>query len=73
MDSIYKLLKIHYDNTSVTLFFNNNKNFSTARHIQRKYVVVKKRIRDHLVSIEQINTKLMIADLMTKVVAPKDL
>lgn len=69
MDFISKQLKIYCDNTSVTLFSNKNKNFSVARYMQIKYLVIKERVWDHLVSIEQINTKVMIVDPMTKALA----
>ena len=66
MDSISKPLKIYCDNTSAVRFSNNDKSSSAARHFQIKYLAVKEKVRDHLVSIEQIITKLMIADPLTK-------
>ena len=66
MDSISKLLKIYCDNTSSVRFSNNDKSSSAAKHFQIKYLAVKEKVRDGLVSIEQISTKLMITDPMTK-------
>ena len=66
MDFISKPLKIYCDNTSSGRFSNNDKSSSTTKHFQVKYHAVKEKVRDSLVSIEQISTKLMIADSMTK-------
>ena len=66
MDSISKPLKIYCDNTLVVHFSNDDTSSSAARHFQIKYIAIKENVWDHLVSIEQICTRLMIADHFTK-------
>ena len=71
MYSISKRLKIYCDNTSSVRFSNNDKSSSAAKHFQIKYLATKEKVRDGLVFIEQISTKLMIADPMTKALPAK--
>ncbi|KAF7129522.1 hypothetical protein RHSIM_Rhsim10G0046400 [Rhododendron simsii] len=49
----------------------NNKSSSKSKHIDIKFLVVKERVRNHLMSIEYISTELMIADPLTKGLPPK--
>ena len=71
MDSICKPLKTYCDNTLAVHFSNNDKSSSATRHFRIKYLVVKEKVWDHLVSIEQISTKFMITDPLTKALPAK--
>ncbi|XP_052193791.1 secreted RxLR effector protein 161-like [Diospyros lotus] len=71
VDSIAKLLKIYYDNSTVVFFSKNDKYSKGAKHIEIKYLAVKEEVQKHTVSIEYISTNLMIANPMTKELPPK--
>lgn len=70
MNSIEKPIKIYCDNEAAVKFSNNNKSSSACKHMEIKFLIVKERIRDHLVSIEHIGTDHMLADPLTKALPP---
>ena len=70
MDSVSKSLKLFCDNVVVVFFSKNNKSGSRSKHIDIKYLVVRENVRDGKVIIEHIGTQLMVADPMTKGLAP---
>ena len=70
VDSIKKPLKIYCDNEASVKFSNNNKSSSACKHMEVKFLIVKERIRDQLVSIEHIGTEEMLADPLTKALPP---
>ena len=70
VDSIKKPLKIYCDNEASVKFSNNNKSSSACKHMEVKFLIVKEKIRDQLVSIEHIRTEEMLADSLTKVLPP---
>jgi len=71
VDSIAKPLKIYSDNTIVVFFSKNEKYSKGTKHMKLKYFVVKEEVQKHRVSIEYINTNLMIADPLTKGLPPR--
>jgi hypothetical protein len=70
VDSISKPLTLYCDNKLVVFFLSNNKSSDATKHIDIKYFVVKDRVQDQTVEIEHISTKQMLADPLTKGLAP---
>ena len=66
VDSIAKPLKIYLDNSTTVFFSKNDKYLKGAKHMKLKYFVIKKEVHKQKVSIEHINTNLMIAYPLTK-------
>ncbi|XP_050233284.1 secreted RxLR effector protein 161-like [Mercurialis annua] len=64
-------LKIYCDNSAVVFFSKNDKYSKDAKHMEIKYFAVKEEVQKQRVSIEHISTHLMIADPLTKGLAPK--
>ena len=52
VDSIMRPLRIYCDNNDVVQFSKNNKTIGGLKHINIKYLVVKKRVQNRVVSIE---------------------
>ena len=72
MDTIFEPLKSFGDNDVARRFAQNDKVFSKSKFLEVKYLVLKEKVRDRLVSIVGIPTSLMIADPLTKALGPKD-
>ena len=72
MDTISEPLKISCDNDAARRFAQNDKVSSKSKFLEVKYLVVKEKVRDRLMSIVGVPTSLMIANPLTKVLAPKD-
>ena len=70
VDDIYRPLKLYYDNNPAVEYAHNNKSSGAAKHIDIKYYVVKDKVRDHVISLEHISTKKMLADPLTKGLPP---
>jgi hypothetical protein len=70
VDSIENPLKIYYNNKPLVQYSYNNKKSDAAKHINIKYYVVKVKIKDHIISLEHISTKRMLADPFTKGLPP---
>lgn len=71
VNSINKPLKIYCYNSTIVIFSKNDKNGSCSKHIDIKYLVVKKHIKKHKVDIRHVGTELMIAYPMTKGLSAK--
>ena len=67
---IYRPLKLYCDNNPAVQYAYNNKLSGAAKHIDIKYYVVKDKVRDHVISLERISTKKMLADPLTKAYHP---
>lgn len=52
-------------------FFKNDKYLKGAKHIELKYLVIKKEVHKQRMPIEHINIDLMIVDLLIKGLLPK--
>ena len=66
VNSIARPLKIYCDNMATVCFAKNNKSGSHNKHIDIKYFVVRRHVRNGKISVEHISTQQMIADPMTK-------
>jgi hypothetical protein len=71
VDTIKLPLKLYYDNSSAVLYSNNNKNLSKFKHIDIKFLAVKKIVQSELISIEHIDITSILADPLTKGLIPK--
>ena len=71
VDSISKPLKIYYDNSAAVFLAKNNKSGSHSRHIDIEYLKLWEHVKSSKVVIDHINTRLMIADPLTKGLPPK--
>lgn len=71
LDGVERPLKIFCDNKSAVEYSNNNRSTTEAKHIDIKFLVVKEKILSGQISIEHIGTNSMIADPLTKALAPK--
>jgi len=72
VDSILRPLKIYCDNSVAVFMAKNNKSGSRSKHIDIKYLVVRERVKENKVVIEDVSTELMIADPLTKGIPPKN-
>jgi hypothetical protein len=66
VDTIKLPLKLYYDNSLAVLYSNNNRSSSKFKHIDIKFLAVKKRVRSGLISIEHIGIAFMLADPLTR-------
>ena len=68
VQGVERLLKLYCDNQLAVMFANNNRSLKKSKHIDIKYLVVKERVQNGQLSIENIGTNSMVADPLTKVV-----
>ena len=66
VDSISRPLKLYCDNSTVVFMTKNNKKGSQSKHIDIKYLTIRKCVKENKVVIEHISTKSMFADPLTK-------
>jgi hypothetical protein len=71
METIQSPLKIYCDNNFAVSYSNNNMSSNKSKHIGIKFLTVKERVQNGLISIEQISTDFMITDPLTKGLIPK--
>ena len=71
IDSIMRPLRIYFDNSVVVRFSKNNKTIGGSKHIDIKYLVVREKVQNGVVSIEHIKNTLMLAESLTKSLPPK--
>ena len=71
IDSIMRPLRIYFDNSAIVRFSKNNKTIGGSKHIDIKYLVVREKVQNGVVSIEHIKNTLMLAESLTKSLPPK--
>ena len=73
VDSIARPLRIYCDNSAAVFFSKNDKysSSSASKHLKVKFLIVKEEVRKQRVIVQHISTKFMIADPLTKGLAPK--
>jgi hypothetical protein len=71
VDSISRPIKMFCDNAAAVSSINNGKVSNGNKHMEVKYIVVKEKCDGHKVSIEYINTVLMVADPFTKALSSR--
>ena len=65
-------MRIYCDNSAAVQFSKNNKTTGGSKHIDIiKYLVVREKFQNRVVSIEHIKNTLMLADPLTKGLPPK--
>ncbi|KAI5663262.1 hypothetical protein M9H77_22585 [Catharanthus roseus] len=68
---VMRPLKLFCDNKAAVYFSNNNRSSTKSKHIDLKFLVVKERVQNGIISIELIGSGYMLADLLTKAMTPK--
>ena len=71
VDNIAKPMIIYCDNSATVFFSKKDKYSKGAKHMELKYFAIKEEVQKHRVSIEHINTDLMICLLYTSP-SPRD-
>jgi uncharacterized protein YaaW (UPF0174 family) len=71
VDSIAKPLKNYCDNSAAVFFSKNDRYSKGVKHIEIKYLAVKEEVQKQTITIQHICTDQMIADPLTKGLAPK--
>jgi hypothetical protein len=71
VDGIEKPLKLFYINKVVVYYSNNNRSLTKSKSIDLKFLVMKERVHNGIVSIKLIGTGSILPDLLTKVPMPK--
>ena len=66
VDFISRPIRIYCDNSTAIFFSKNNKASKGGRALDIKYFALRDRVKNHEVSIEYIETGLMVADPLTK-------
>ncbi|RDX86004.1 hypothetical protein CR513_32713, partial [Mucuna pruriens] len=69
---IFKPLKLYCDKSIAMFMTKNNKNGSRSKHIDIKYLAMRKCVKEKNVVIEHVSTKLMIVDPLIKGMPPKN-
>ena len=63
-------MRIFYDKSAAKFLVKNNKSESQSKHIDIKYLAIRKHVKEKKVVIKHISTKLMIVDHLTKGMPP---
>ena len=66
VDFISRPLRIGCDNSAVVFIAKNNKSGNQSKHIDIKYLAIRKCVKDKKMVIEHVSTELMIVDPLTK-------
>ena len=61
---------MYCDNSAAVFMAKNNKSSSRNKHINIKYLTIRERVKEKIVVIEHVSTKLMIANPLTKSMPP---
>ncbi|XP_050229335.2 beta-galactosidase 15-like [Mercurialis annua] len=70
VNDVERPVKLHCDNRAAVLYSNNNRSSSKSKHIDIKFLVVKERVQSGYIDIQFIGTNSMLADPLTKALAP---
>ncbi|GAV57758.1 hypothetical protein CFOL_v3_01294, partial [Cephalotus follicularis] len=70
VDFVSRSIQLYCDNSSAVLFINNNKSITGSKHIEIKYLTIKKKVKNGDVIAKHISTDDMVADLLTKCLSP---
>jgi len=66
VDLVKRSLQLYYDNRPAELYCKSDKSSARSRHIDIKFLVVKDRVRNNIMSVDSISTSLNITDPLTK-------
>jgi hypothetical protein len=70
VDFIRKPLRLYCDNAPAVFYAHNNKSTNATKPIEVKFYALKDRVQDQTISLKDISTKEMLADLLTKGLPP---
>jgi Reverse transcriptase (RNA-dependent DNA polymerase) len=70
IDSIARPLTLFCDNEAAVFFSKNNKSSGASKWIDIKYLIVRDKVKDGTIMIQHINTRVMLADSLTKALPP---
>jgi hypothetical protein len=70
IDSIARPLTLLCDNETAVFFFKNNKSSGASKWIDIKYLVVRNKVKNSIIVIQHINTRVMLVDSLTKALSP---
>ena len=71
INTISRPLKIFCDNSAAVAFSRNTRSSSRSKHIDIKFLFVREKIVESCICIEHVSTEHMLADPLTKGLAPK--
>lgn len=66
VESMHKPLRGYCDNSIIVIIAKNNKWSNQSRHIDIKYLGIRESVKDKKIIIEDVSTKVMLPDLLTK-------
>ena len=70
VDFIKRSLRLYCDNSMAVFLAKNDKSGSRSKHIDIKYLGIREHVKENKVVIENMSTKLMITDPLTKGMPP---
>jgi hypothetical protein len=70
IDNIVRSLILFCDNEHAVFFSKNNKSSGASKWIGIKYLVVRDKVKDCTIVIQYINTRVMLANSLTKALSP---
>ncbi|KAI5665082.1 hypothetical protein M9H77_24405 [Catharanthus roseus] len=68
---VMRPLKLFCDNKAAVYFSNNSRSSIKSKYIDLKFLVVKERVQNSVISIKLIGSGSMLADPLTKALTPK--
>ncbi|XP_042988660.1 secreted RxLR effector protein 161-like [Carya illinoinensis] len=71
MNTISRPLKIFCDNSAAVAFSRNTRSSSRSKHIDIKFLFVRERIAESCICVKHVSTEHILADSLTKGLAPK--
>jgi len=54
IDLVERPLQLHCDNRAIKLYYNSDKSSAKSKHIDIKFLVIKDRVRNHIVFVNSI-------------------
>ena len=71
MDLVKRPLQLYCDNRAAELYCKSDKSSARSRHIDIKFLIVKDRVRNNIVSVDTISIIFNITDPLIKRLSPK--
>ena len=71
IDSVERPLQLHCDNKSYELYCNSDKSSAMSKHIDIKFLIIKNKVQNYIVSVDSVSTILNITDPVIKELPPK--
>ena len=71
VDLVQRPLQLYFDNKATKLYCNSDKSSAKLKHIDIKFLVIKDKVQNHIVSIDSVSTFFYITDSLIKRLSPK--